>query len=200
MTMQQTKSNDNNSNQETTSCSAISVFPSLILLQEVSEYKELLEVVTKLRRQDPNGVSASNMGGWHSPLQPFPELLQKYIPFPEFSGTCWYMVNTNMQGNYSHQHPNNDWSGVLWLKVPETEAKLEFEHPDCFAQYNAMNSIQHYHPDIQKEYNYYQAYAFPPKEGTMLIFPASLRHRVYFSSTDDERIALSFNIELPILQ
>ena len=47
------------------------------------------------------------------------------------------------------------------LKVPETEAKLEFEHPDCFAQYNAMNSIQHYHPDIQKEYNYYQAYAFP---------------------------------------
>ena len=34
----------------------------------------------------------------------------------------------------------------------------------------------------------------------MLIFPASLRHRVYFSSTDDERIALSFNIELPILQ
>ena len=169
------------------------MFPSLILLQEVSEYKELLEVVTKLRRQDPKGVSASNMGGWHSQFQRLPDIIQRQIPFPKYKGNCWYMVNTNLQGNYSHQHPRNDWAGVLWLKVPEDAAKLEFEHPDCFGQYQAMDSVD---PALREQYNYYQAYAFPPKEGQMLIFPASLRHRVYFSNTDEERIALSFNIDL----
>ena len=111
------------------------------------------------------------------------------------------MINENMQGNYSHTHPQNDWAGVLWLKVPkEHAAKLEFEHPDCFAQYNTINSINQYHPEVQEQYNYWQAYSFPPKEGVMLLFPASLRHRVYFSQSNEDRISLSFNLALPKLE
>ena len=45
------------------------------------------------------------MGGWHSPLQPFPELLQKYIPFPNLMGrvgtwlilTCRAIIHTSIQ-------------------------------------------------------------------------------------------------------
>jgi hypothetical protein len=188
--------NDNNLNQETTNCNVIPLFPSLILSQEISEYKELLEVVTKLRRQDARGMDASNMGGWHSQYQNIPDLITKYIPFPKYYGVSWYMVNTNLQGNYSHTHPRNDWAGVLWLKVPPNAAKLEFEHPDCFAQYDAIQSIHDNNPTIQQQTNYYKAYSFTPKEGQLLMFPSSLRHRVYFSNTNEERISMSFNIKI----
>lgn len=177
-------------------CTAIPVFPTLILKYDVPEYQDLLPELNKLRQQDTQGMQASNMGGWHSNYQPIPELLHKYIPFPYTSSLAWYMVNTNLQGNYSHQHPRNDWAGVLWLKTPPNSAPLEFEHPDCFAQYNAIQSILTHHNNIAKEYNYYQVYSFIPTEGQLLLFPASLRHRVYFSQTQEERIALSFNLAL----
>ena len=179
--------------------SPIPLFPSIVLQTTVptSLTKELAERAYELRAEG-EGIDASNMGGWHSPLQPIPKILHQYMPFPEWDGTSWYMINQHMQGNYSHDHANNDWAGVLWLKVPEKhDALLEFEHPDCFAQYNAIKSVGQHHPKIQQTYNYWQAYAFPPKEGLMLVFPASLRHRVYFNQSHDDRVALSFNLALP---
>tara|TARA_B100001989_G_scaffold246413_1_gene217285 strand:- start:720 stop:1328 length:609 start_codon:yes stop_codon:yes gene_type:complete len=180
--------------------SPIPLFPSIVLQTTVptSLTKELAERAYELRAEG-EGIDASNMGGWHSPLQPLPEQLHRYVPFPETEGaTSWYMINQNMQGNYSHDHPQNDWAGVIWLKVPKKhDAKLEFEHPDCFAQYNAINSIGEHHPEIRERFNYWQAYAFPPKEGVLLLFPASLRHRVYFNQSDEDRVSLSFNLALP---
>ena len=177
-------------------CTAIPVFPTLILSYEIPEYEQLLPELNRLRQQDTKGMSASNMGGWHSNYQPLPDLIHPYIPFPYKTSLAWYMVNTNLQGNYSHQHPRNDWAGVLWLKTPPNSAPLEFEHPDCFAQYNAITSIREHHKQIAEQYYYHQVYSFTPKAGQMLLFPASLRHRVYFSETDEERIALSFNLAL----
>ena len=192
----------NNTSTDTTSpnsgYSVTPLFPSLILRTTVPEYQELLPLAYE-QRDKHDGLMASNMGGWHSPLQPIPEVLHQYMPFPKWGGVCWYMINCNLQGNYSHTHPNNDWAGVLWLKVPRKHAaNLEFEHPDCFGQYNAMNSIAEYHPQVREQYNYYPAWSFPPQEGQMLLFPASLRHRVYFSQSTHDRVALSFNLALPI--
>ena len=198
MLMQENTSNDTNTQTNNISCSVTPLFPSLIFQFDVPEYATLLDEVQKLRRQDALGKQASNMGGWHSQLVDIPDLIKQYITFPEWSGVCWYMVNTNLQGNYSHTHPQSDWSGVLWLKVPkDSPAQLEFEHPDCFAQYNVIESVHRHFPDTQEMYNHFQAYAFTPVEGRMLLFPSSLRHRVYFSDTDEERIAMSFNIKLP---
>ena len=198
-----TQSNtSSNTGLPSTSYSPIPLFPSIVLqtTAPTSLTKELAETAYKQRAEN-DSVEASNMGGWHSPLQPIPKILHQYMPFPEWEGVCWYMINENMQGNYSHTHPQNDWAGVLWLKVPkEHAAKLEFEHPDCFAQYNTINSINQYHPEVQEQYNYWQAYSFPPKEGVMLMFPASLRHRVYFSQSNEDRISLSFNLSLPKLE
>ena len=194
--MQESTSNDTNSATNNINCNVIPVFPSLILSFEVPEYKELLPKVEKLRRQDPKGKEASNMGGWHSQWMDIPPQVRKYIPFPAFHGISWYMVNVNLQGNCNHHHPQNDWAGVLWLKTPPNAAKLEFEHPDVFAQYDAISSIEKYHPEMHKGTMYYKAYSFTPREGQMLLFPASLRHHVYFSTTDEERIALSFNVSI----
>ena len=199
--MQQNTSQDIPSLQNSINCNAIPLFPTMVLRYEVPEYQELLPIVDKLRNQDPNGRKASNMGGWHSPHQYIPDVIHKYIPWKDWDGVCWYMVNGYMQGNYSHTHPTNDWSGVLWLQVPEPDpAKLEFEHPDCHSQYNAITAFNHLSPELQQTYNYYKQINFDPVPGVMLMFPSSLRHRVHFSLNEEERIAMSFNISLPVRQ
>ena len=164
------------------------LFPSLLFVDTVSDYQQLLPV------KDHPGVQASNMGGWHSDIKPIPEQLHSYIPFPQFTGHCWYNINTIHQGNYSHQHPDNDWSGVLYLKVPDPQAKIEFENPQLFEQYPALRSIHHFHPQLQQHYKYTKTFTFTPVEGKLIIFPSSLRHRVLLSTTTEERISLSFNI------
>jgi len=166
------------------------LFPSLLFIDDVPDYQQLLPV------KDHPGVQASNMGGWHSDIKSIPEQLYPYIPFAKFTGHCWYNINTIHQGNYSHQHPDNDWSGVLYLKVPDSQAKIEFENPQLFEQYPALRSIHQFHPQLTQHYNYYKAYPFTPVEGKIIIFPSSLRHRVLLSTTDEERISLSFNIKV----
>jgi len=174
--------------------SVLPVFPSLLFIDDVPDYQDILPTVYKLRTEE--GIQKSNMGGWHSTMQPLPTQLHPHIPFPKFQANCWYNINTNNQGNYSHQHPDNDWSGVLYLKLPPNPAKIEFEHPDLFSQFRSLNSIQQHHPKLQQHYNYYKSYPYTPVEGRMLLFQAALRHRVYLSTTDEERISLSFNIRI----
>ena len=172
------------------------LFPSLVLETRVPEYRSLVEIVYK-QRDKHDGLQASNIGGWHSPIQPIPELLHKYIPFSKWKGACWYMINGFTHGNYSHTHPNNHWSGVLWIKVPSLNpAELVFEHPDRFAQFGAIQSIGDKYPDVKESYNYVPSFSYPPEEGKMLLFPASLRHHVRISQSSTDRIVLSFNLTL----
>lgn len=168
------------------------IFPTLLLQTKVKEYKDLIDIAYYLQKNE-DGMQASNMGGWHSSLQPIPKVLERYIPFENWDGTSWYNINQNLQGNYSHTHPDNHWSGVLWLKVPDPNVKLEFEHPDCFAQTRCVDSLNE---DLKERYNYWKSWKVTPVEGLLVMFPSSLRHRVYISNTNEDRISLSFNIHL----
>ena len=61
--------------------------PSLILRTTVPEYQELLLLAYE-QRDKHDGLLASNMGGWHSPLQPIPEVLPVHA-IPEMG---WRML------------------------------------------------------------------------------------------------------------
>lgn len=173
----------------------IALFPSLVFQYQITdlEKKELLEQCYKLRKQSPVSEQNSNMGGWHSPHIPTPEQILKYLPFQSSNTISWFMVNNYGHGNSSHSHPRNDWSGVVYLKSPDPEAYIEFEHPQCFEQFTLLHSLP---KELKDQYNAWQAYKIPPVENTMLLFPASLRHRVYANNTHEDRVALSFNIKL----
>ena len=168
------------------------IFPTLLLQTRVDGYKKLIDTAYHLQEAEC-GVQASNMGGWHSSLQEMPEILKKYIPFSDYDSVCWYNINQNLQGNYSHTHPDNHWSGVLWLRVPDPNVKLEFEHPDCFAQSRCVDSMNE---NIKEMYNYCKAWKVTPDEGLLVMFPSSLRHRVYISHSIPDRVSLSFNLHL----
>ena len=50
--------------------------------------------------------------------------------------------------------------------------------------------------DFKKKTNCYPGYWIPPKEGTMLLFPASVVHRVHVCQSDEDRISAAFNLAL----
>jgi len=171
------------------------LFPSLVFEYQITEIErqDLLDKCYKLKNQSPKSEQNSNMGGWHSLHIPTPDQILKYIPFEYSSTISWYMVNNYGHGNSSHCHPRSDWSGVVYLKSPDPEAYIEFEHPQCFEQYRLLETIP---TDLKDKYCAWQAYKIMPQERTMLLFPASLRHRVFPNNTHEDRVSLSFNIKL----
>ena len=44
--------------------------------------------------------------------------------------------------------------------------------------------------------NYFHTYYFLPTEGRMLLFPSHLQHEVFENKSNEDRISVSFNINL----
>tara|TARA_Y100001963_G_scaffold132230_1_gene190500 strand:- start:414 stop:1052 length:639 start_codon:yes stop_codon:yes gene_type:complete len=112
----------------------------------------------------------------------------------------------NFWGNYQYKHEFNPshrhggiYSFVIWLKIPyhwEEQNKLPHlkgikeidKKPGLFEfEYiNILGNIKNFAYMLNSDY-----------EGTMLFFPAALRHCVYpFYNTDEPRISISGNIGL----
>ena len=53
-----------------------------------------------------------------------------------------------------------------------------------------------YIDEFQKQTNCYYDYKYEPKEGAMIIFPAHLIHKVEENKSNEDRISVSFNIDL----
>ena len=106
--------------------------------------------------------------------------------------------------NYQHQHefnPYHDHSGLfsfaIWLKIPydwREQNQLSFingvkdseKKPGCF-EFEFL--------DMYGEILNYAYRLDPSREGTMLFFPAELRHTVYpFYKTEEPRISIAGNI------
>ena len=108
--------------------------------------------------------------------------------------------------NYQYKHEFNPfhrhggvYSFVIWLKIPyhwEEQNKLphlngikEIDKKPGLFEFEYINILGHI-----KTFSYLLT---PDYEGTMLFFPAALRHCVYpFYNTDEPRISISGNIAL----
>ena len=60
----------------------------------------------------------------------------------------------------------------------------------------AYGEMLSYTDDFKEQTNYYYDYIYEPREGSMLIFPAHLVHRVEENKSEKDRISISFNIDL----
>ena len=52
--------------------------------------------------------------------------------------------------------------------------------------------------EFQKKSSAYPVYMFPPTEGTILLFPASIMHKVESNQSDEDRISVAFNLTFRI--
>ncbi len=165
---------------------------------------ELIDYAYNLKKED-EGVIISNKGGWQSKVFAVKEnndILHSYIShcisnFPIFRSSVEYEVfawiNINKPGAYNitHDHPDSNLAGVLWIKCPENCGDIEFDNPNVFQTYREIES---YDNEFKEKTNVYSSFYFTPVEGKLLVFPSHLLHKVDENKSKEDRISVSFNI------
>lgn len=187
------------------------IFPIPIHHVDVNNFKEyqnkLIDYAYNLREKDNDGRIVSNYGGWQSKLfsvHDENDILHKFLidiiyNLPVFKKNigmnCIAWANINGQGHYNkeHDHPDCHLAGVLWVKTPKNSGDIRFSAPLDFQTYLEIES---YTDEFKYSSRYYHTYEFPPREGSLLIFPSHLRHLVHENKSNDDRISYSFNIQL----
>ena len=190
------------------------LFPTVVHEVTVKNFKsikkDLVNYVYEQKQRDSQGVSFSNVGGWQSgpSYSNFDNILLTTITetlIPYFSNNVLDMskkiqynglwMNINRKGDYntSHDHAMCHLAGVFWLKTPKNCGNIHFFSPHSFTHGSEM---QRYTEDFQKKTNVYSSYWFSPVEGSILVIPACLIHRVDSNQSDEDRISASFNLEL----
>lgn len=102
-------------------------------------------------------------------------------------GAMWGVINNRGHANATHHHPGSWLSGVYYAKVPSDPDKagsIGFRDPNLARTYNHM-----YYRTVQADTCY-----IPPAAGRLVMFPGWCEHFVGPNETDEDRIAIAFNI------
>jgi len=191
------------------------LFPDPIFHYKLENYKqinkELLNYILELQKKDKKGNNRSNRGGWHSPnfdlvnpgppinfINSFKDFLKhiiedefgwEYIPNKQRVVAMWAIINKKNSYNVKHNHQNCYLSSAYYIKKPENSGDITF--------YDPKESKTYRFPEVEKHTNYSaESVTIKPKEGDLLIFPSYLYHDVGVNLSDEERIVVSFNIDI----
>jgi uncharacterized protein (TIGR02466 family) len=88
-----------------------------------------------------------------------------------------------------HIHSNSLLSGVFYAKVPKDCGNLIFKDPSSVAKTMCIGDINHF-PTVSTLHTHVV------KEGQMIIFPSWLPHLTEVNQSEDDRIMVSFNIDM----
>ena len=181
-------------------------------LENFEEHNEKLSnYIYNLNKEDPEGVARSNQGGWHSKpfdlkekdsapfkffvsiqmyvADTFKEYGWKYIPGKVNLTEMWAIINKKNNFNLEHTHPNNYLSAAYYVKAPENCGSFKITNPNLISRERITMS------DKKTEFNQNVAH-IKPNEGDLLIFPAYLPHSVGMNQSDEDRIVISFNVDI----
>lgn len=95
---------------------------------------------------------------------------------PTIINNMWAIITPKYGYNTTHTHPNCDFSGVFYLKLPKDAGILRF----IDLSNGGMND---------------RAIDFVTLEKRLVFFENTLPHEVTQSYSDEDRIAISFNID-----
>ncbi len=197
-------------------CNMKLLFPTVIHELKVDNFRLIKEDLVKFvygeREKDPRGLRFSNMGGWQSQptYKDYDNILfstvkntlmtyfsQNVLDMSKeivFEG-LWMNINKKGAYNATHDHPNCHMAGAFWINSPEGCGNFECQSPHS---YNCGQEISVYTPNFREKTNSYGSYGFLPIEGSIMLFPASLNHRVTPNQSDEDRISSSFNLTFKI--
>jgi uncharacterized protein (TIGR02466 family) len=193
----------------------LKLFPESVFKYKFEKFEnfnpELSKYIYNLNQSDETGITRSNKGGWHSKdfdlrdgnsIQvKFALEIQKYIlnTFRELGWktenkkiqiqAMWAIINKKDDFNVIHSHPNCLLSAAYYVKAPKDCGKFQIENP---------NSIKkHISPEIvnKNEHNVLLA-GIEINEGDLIIFPGYLPHKVERNKSDEDRIVISFNVDV----
>jgi len=190
-------------------------FPLPIFQYKLDNHEEhnqnLSKYIYELYEVDKKGLARSNQGGWHSkpfdlkdkekaPFKFFTDI-QKYVAdvFKEYGWhyapgkvnltEMWAIINKKNNFNLEHTHPNNYLSAAYYVKAPQNCGSFRVSNPNQIARERIPLS------DKKTDLNMNIA-QIQPVEGDLLLFPAYLPHSVGINLSDEDRIVISFNIDI----
>ena len=191
------------------------LFPVLMSYGTNDKFEEvkdsLLSEVESIREEDTNGVNITNVGGWQSKddIRVKTPQISKYVKqcineslsesrSPNFDLkysilNMWINVNGPGDSNSLHNHPGSDFSGIFWLKAPENSGKVYFNNPHDFTQNADIQTVREEYKDAL---NIHPSYFCAPEEGSFLVFPSSLMHKVDQNKSKENRISVACNIRI----
>ena len=189
------------------------IFPIMLHSFEIKEFEKnkdnLIKYIYDEKEKDPVGVQATNIGGWHSKDLKKEGLLLDLL----VQGIVGYFAPTNMVNknakmsisniwaninghnnlNLPHNHPRADLSGVWWIKVPPDSGNIIFNSPSFFEEFPLY---EFYSDEVKNQLNFHPTYYITPGEGQVVVFPSFLTHWVEPNKSQEDRISVSFNIDL----
>ena len=191
------------------------LFPTPVFHFRVENYQELnIELenyILNLKKKDEKGQKKSNAGGWHShnfdltndnTAKKFAKIFEKFykkVIIDEMGWKynsdrvkiegMWSIINKKGSFNIQHNHPNAYLSSAYYVRHPEKSGSIKFFDP------REQKSIRY--PKIKKYGELSAATVeIAPKEGDLLIFPSYLYHAVAENLSEQDRIIISFNVDI----
>jgi uncharacterized protein (TIGR02466 family) len=110
-----------------------------------------------------------------------PEVVETQI------SAMWGVINNRGHANAAHNHPGAWLSGVYYVKVPadaDRAGSIGFRDPNLARTYT-----QSFYRTVQSD-----VALLPPAAGKLIMFPGWCEHFVSPNQTDEDRIAVAFNI------
>ena len=190
-------------------------FPEPVLRYKFEDYKSVNQNLKKyiygLQKENSSGQIRSNRGGWHSPnfkltdnnsiqlkfalkvkkyiLRSFQTLGWKTENKKVVIAAMWAIINKKNDFNVIHTHPNAFLSAAYYVSAPENCGKFYIEHLNM--------AKKNYYPEIlQNNQLNEQVAGLEVNEGDLLIFPGYLPHKVAPNESDEDRVVISFNVEI----
>ena len=103
--------------------------------------------------------------------------------------SMWSIINNANARNARHIHANNFISAAYYVKAPENCGNIIFHDPRSEPVY--------FHPQISNPNNLNtNVVTIKPEEGMLVLFPSYLHHSVDINRSNEERVVISFNINL----
>ena len=171
--------------------------------------KELYDYILNLRKENPEGIKKSNFNGWHSKdFDLNDETPKKFInavssnintAFNDMDWdiekqiiqikSIWAIINEKGASNERHHHGNSALSAAYYVRAPKDCGDIVFYDPRPAPVFS--------HP-IAKKPNILNATvnSITPNEGMLVLFPSYLDHSVKPNLSSNQRIVISFNVNL----
>ena len=188
------------------------LFPKLVVSGDIENFtdikQDLIDWIYKFKEKNSGISKISNRGGWQSEskkifvsegfdkfaeyiVPSITELLKSYEIEKEIRIVqMWLNVNGPNSYNVCHRHPGSDLSGVLWIKQTPESGRFVFDDIDNVDQILTTNI----NPQYLKEKNMLPEIVPEYQDGTVILFPSMLTHRVEINETDEDRISINLKI------
>ena len=190
-------------------------FPTPVWALQLENYKiineEIFIYIKHKQNEDQYGIQKSNVKGWHSKdFDLDEEVPKKFINFisPVIKNifidmnwedqkqkvkisNMWTIINTGGAANLRHQHGHSTISGAYYVRAPKNCGDIVFYDPrpaPIFSHPKAKS------PNLLNA----QVNGISPKEGALVLFPSFLDHSVNENLSNNERIVISFNIQVVV--